>query len=247
MTGSGEIDIRDQGVIFFGPLSRERLQSSPTPSQGVYATRDERPNRSRPLTAVLFLSGIADAAGVLAATPTAKSSQSSTLRKVQLSRGAATPAAANPLRSTPPLEFPKPAPTAKASQSADRASTTALRAASAAKKPFVPNTGRLQIFRAAEKPIASTLKNGDVHRLFPKGAGTKVQANAIPMMRYEDVARGAALVPITPRANSRPTTSTKMQTPTTTADSTIAPKSTHRSGVCRHWIARRRGRGCRRA
>ena len=176
------------------------------------------------LTAVLFLSGIADTAGVLAATPTAKSSQSSTLRKVQLSRGAATPAAANPLRSTPPLEFPKPAPTAKASQSADRASTTALRAASAAKKPFVPNTGRLQIFRAAEKPIASTLKNGDVHRLFPKGAGTKVQANAIPMMRYEDVARGEALVPITPRANSRPTTSTKMQTPTTTADSTIAPE-----------------------
>ena len=88
----------------------------------------------------------------------------------------------------------------------------------------MPNTGRLQIFRAAEKPIASTLKNGDVHRLFPKGAGTKVQANAIPMMRYEDVARGAALVPITPRANTRPTTSTKMQTPTTTADSTIAPE-----------------------
>ncbi len=62
-----------------------------------------------------------------------------------------------------------------------------------------------------------------MHRLFPKGA-VKAPASAVPMMRYEDVARGAALVPVTPRANARSQPSMKLQAPpAATADSAIAP------------------------
>jgi hypothetical protein len=177
------------------------------------------------LTAVLFLSGFADAAGVLAATPTAKPAQSSTLRKVQLSRGAAAPAAANPLRSALPPKTPPPAPAVQVSQPTDLSPAKATPVPPAtSQKPFVPNTGRLQIFRAAEKPVIGVPKTGDVHRLFPKGA-VKATASAIPVMRYEDVARGAALVPVTPRANAPAQPSMKLQAPpAATADSAIAPE-----------------------
>jgi hypothetical protein len=64
----------------------------------------------------------------------------------------------------------------------------------------VPNTGRLQIFRAATKEDTAerTLERGP---LFPQQS-TATQSSATKhVMRYQDVSRGAALVPIKPRPN----------------------------------------------
>ncbi|HEY4312977.1 MAG TPA: hypothetical protein VGN12_26230 [Pirellulales bacterium] len=174
------------------------------------------------ILAVLLMSVIADPTGVLATPPSARPAQSSAARNRLPSRNATASAVANPLRATSPVKLPQ---TVQVTKTNEQAPSSPIKAQSppppAVEKPFVPNTGRMQIFRAAEKPVITESPNGTGTRLFPQGTIGKAQAGSTPVMRYEDVARGAALVPVKPRTTATAPATSKSQAPpakTGTAD-----------------------------
>ena len=144
------------------------------------------------LLAVLFLSVISDPTDVLAAQPSARPAQPSASRNRQPPSNATASAVVNPLRSTSPAKLPQTVQVTKTNEQAPSSPVkTQAAPPPAVKKPFVPNTGRMQIFRAAEKPVITASPNGTGTPLFPEGTIGKAQASSVPIMRYEDVARGA--------------------------------------------------------
>ena len=154
--------------------------------------------------AILFAASVACADTLVAATP-ANPAQPRLLTTPR----ATSSAPANPLRPASTVKISQPVQATKVAQPDNKASTVSGAAAStpppaknfaAPAKPFVPNTGRLQIFRAATKEDTAerTLERGP---LFPQQS-TATQSSATKhVMRYQDVSRGAVLVPIKPRPN----------------------------------------------
>jgi len=99
---------------------------------------------------------------------------------------------------------------------------------------FVPNTGRLRLFRAAaedatgERSDGVTEGNGNATApcggLFPSSKLLATSRSPSHVMRYEDVARGVPLVPVTPPRRVAPTSQTPVtKTPAVGTPSVAQP------------------------
>ena len=132
---------------------------------------------------------VSNRGGARAAPSTSQPSRSSVASDSLPLRQAPKPAPVNPLRDA----TPQPAPPA-----------TAAAMPPAPAGPFVPNTGRLHLFRATDKSTHTVRSGEEVQpstargSLFPAGKMPLAAAKApLRMMRFEDVVKGVELVPVT--------------------------------------------------
>jgi hypothetical protein len=153
-----------------------------------------------------------------AAPPTAQSAPSAASRETSApcQPTTSTSAPVNPLREVPAAPAKSSAPREKAQLSPSK---------------FVPNAGRLRLFRAADKDATGersdgvTQGNGNATAprgsLFPSSKLLATSRSASHVMRYEDVARGVPLVPVTPPRRVAPTS----QTPVTKTPAVGTPSA----------------------
>lgn len=142
---------------------------------------------------------------VAAAPPSTNPSRSAGVRYQANSRqtAAAAPGVGNPLRSAP--SAPAAPTTAR-----DKVSKTSVVSPPPPAKPFVPNTGLLHLFRRADKPTGMTITSGSTNEigsglgagssradLFPQSKFAASTRPPLRVMRFADVHRGAAVVPVT--------------------------------------------------
>lgn len=159
----------------------------------------------RSACAAILLAASADSAVHLFAASPANTAQPRVLTAPRMSPAARSSAPVNPLRAPSTGRAAQPVQATKVRQLEHQRGPVPSPPAPAKKlapppKSFVPNTGRLQIFRAATK---AELAERALERspLFPQGTPATRGSVAKHVMRYQDVARGAALVPIKPRTN----------------------------------------------
>jgi hypothetical protein len=154
------------------------------------------------IVAMLLTATGAGTGTVFAATP-ANSTQPRVLVTPRTTRSASSSDPVNPLRTTSATKISQSAQATKTVQPEDRSATASTPPAPTKSlieppRPFVPNTGRLQIFREATKANSAerAVERGP---LFPQGTAPSGSSAKKHIMRYQDVSRGAALVPIKPR------------------------------------------------
>jgi len=104
----------------------------------------------------------------------------------------------NPVADSSPSQ-PKPPAANVPAATLNLAAPEAAPAKRAGKETFVPNTGSLRLFRSADKPVTAPATGTPRGKLFPQGSEGKIASAPVRVMRYEDVAAGAALVPLAPR------------------------------------------------
>jgi hypothetical protein len=142
---------------------------------------------------------------ISAAQPSTNSSRPAELRYTADSRQTAVAAqgVANPLRST---SSPSTVPTT----ARDKIPKSAVVSPPPPAQRFVPNTGGLRVFRRADKPSGMTITNGSTSDgpvgvtasssrgdLFPQSKFAASTRPPLRVMRFADVHRGAAVVPVT--------------------------------------------------
>lgn len=194
------------GELFFGGLPRRVTAGVPNCFAAVTEKNMPRVTNVRLLrgayVAMILTASVAFAGTLVAATP-ANPAQPRLLTTPRAARAGTSPASANPLRPAAAIQISQPGQATKLGQPATDAPAASLAPAPAKnffvpQKPFVPNTGRLQLFRAATKEDAMQ-RTSERGPLFPQQSAEARSSATKHVMRYQDVSRGAAVVPIKPR------------------------------------------------